>query len=86
MALELLHGANRIVPFAPVPRLIAVTVTKPAVVVAIESTYFVPEPEVTSQPQPLAAGAVAADWMVSLMEVRQADAAKTTSETFALMV
>lgn len=59
------HGDSRIVPFAPVAIACVVTVIcAPPVTpgfdaaVAIDETYFVPEPVETSQPQPLAAIAV----------------------------
>ncbi len=55
------HGANEIVPLAPVAIACVVTsIRAPPVapgleaVVAMEFTYFVPEPAETSQPQPLA--------------------------------
>ena len=72
-----------------------VTVTTPPPVapgleaaVAIVLTYFVPEPALTSQPQLLAVIVVpeAADWIASVMVVRQEDAAKITSDIFARLV
>lgn len=58
------QGAKRIVPLAPVATFCVVTITvAPPVapgfdaVVATELTYFVPEPALTSQPQPFAATA-----------------------------
>jgi hypothetical protein len=68
--------------------LVVVTVTCPAFVVVIVSTYFVPEPLVISQPQPFAAGRAleADDCTVSVMLVRQAEAARIASDTLARMV
>lgn len=88
VALELLHGASLMVPAAAPRAAVPVTVTIPVVpAVPIVLTYFDPEPAVTSQPHVLSAeGKVVADWTVSVMVVRHADAASTTSETFALRV
>ena len=81
------HGARDTVPLAPVPIPCDVTVTIPPsetpgleALVATEVTYLVPEPAETSQPQPLAAIVApdAADWMVSVMLVRQDEPAKIT--------
>lgn len=62
-----------------------VTVITPAAEVAIDETYFV-APLVDSQPQEFAAGRVAVDWKASVTVVRQAEAAKITSDTFARTV
>ena len=57
-------------------------------VVTTESTYFVPEPEETSQPQALASmiEPEAADWMVSVMLVLHVEPAKMASDIFARAV
>lgn len=64
------------------------TVTSPEVLVVILSTYLVPEPVETSQPHALSAGSVDAAVLctVSVILVRQADAARITSDTFARIV
>ncbi|KQP47686.1 hypothetical protein ASF44_23770 [Pseudorhodoferax sp. Leaf274] len=56
--------------------------------VATDATYFVPEPVLTSQPQPLALIVVpeAADWIVSVMLVLHDEPAKIASDTFARAV
>ena len=56
--------------------------------VAMLFTYFVPEPALTSQPQLLARTVVpeAADWIASVMVVRQEDAARITSDILARLV
>lgn len=86
VAVETLHGAIRTVPFAA-PRFCAVMVTTPVVAaVAIEATYLLVD-EADSQPQPLAtAGSTVVVCTVSVMAVRQAEPASTTSETLALTV
>ena len=84
------------VPFAPVAMACEVTMIIPpsaapgaeAVVVTV-ATYLVPERgSVCSQPQPSAAIAVPepADWMVSVMLVRQEEAAKIASDILARAV
>lgn len=66
-----------------------VTVITPVFDVAIELTYLVgADVDATSQPHPFAAGRLAPvlACTVSVIEVRHADAAKTTSEIFARTV
>lgn len=60
----------------------------PLLSVVIEATYFVPLPLATSQPQSPAAGNVdlVVLWMVSVMLVRQDEAASTISDTLARTV
>ena len=75
-------------PVAVPPKFWVVTVTMPAPVVATLATYLLVA-EALSQPQGLAAevaGSVGAVWTASLIEVRQVEAARITSDTLALTV
>lgn len=90
VAVELLQGAILIalaVPEVIPPRFCETTVMIPVVaVVEILATYLLVE-LVDSQPhESAAAGKVAAVWIVSVIPVRQADAAKITSDTLARTV
>lgn len=69
-------------------KLLAATLTVifPSELVVTVSTYFVPDPEVTSQPQDPPAGSAVEDWIVSVIVVRQADAARITSDILAFFV
>lgn len=64
-----------------------VTITPPAASVATDATYLDVAVEL-SQPQPPAAGKLAAEllWYTSVMDVRQPEAAKITSDSFARLV
>ncbi len=89
-------GDRIMVELLAAPRLasvVEVTVITPILDVVTDNTYFVGALAAVplvfcSQPHRLAAGSVLLDvvWMVSVMLVRQADAAKMISETFARMV
>lgn len=90
------QGDKRIVPIAAAGKPRVCTIMLPplvtpgllAVVVTV-STYLVPEAGmVCSQPQLLAAMAVAElmDWIVSVMLVRQDEAARIASDTLARIV
>lgn len=86
VAVLLLQGASLTVPSLPAPRFCDVMVTMPAASVAIDATYLLAG-LVLSQPQAPAAGnALVEDCTVSVIEVRHAEPAKTTSETLALTV
>ena len=59
--------------------------TPPFASVATEATYL-EVAAVDSQPHALAAGKAIADWAISVIEVRHADAARITSDTLAFLV
>lgn len=82
-----LHGFNCTIPSIPVPKFCDVTVTTPVVAaVATLATYLLVA-EADSQPQVFAvAGNTFAVWNTSEIVVRQAEAARITSEAFALTV
>lgn len=86
-ALTFEHGAMRTSTWWPSAAAFAVTVTMPVVaVVSTLSTYLLVCTD-DSQPQAFATGRVPAeDWKTSVIVVRQAEAASTTSEAFALTV
>lgn len=87
VALETLQGANFTVPSMPVPRFCVVTVISPVVAaVATLATYLLVG-DADSQPQVLAvAGKAVVVCTVSVIDVRQVDAARMTSDTFARTV
>jgi len=95
-ALSAVQGASMSAPSTPDPIFCTVTNTRPAVaavvaespMVVTDLTNFVPEVADTSQPQPLSAMSVpeAADWIVSVMLVRHADAARMASESLVRLV
>src|SRR5258708_6965311 len=69
------------------PKPVAVTVITPTALVATDSTYFEVWVAVDSQPQALAATCVSEPvWYTSEIVVRQAEAASTTSDSFARLV
>ena len=79
---------NMVLPsIAGSPKPVAVTRIAPFSLVETFATYFDVDVE-DSQPQPPPAGKEAAllDWTVSVMLVRQADAARTTSDILARLV
>ena len=57
----------------------------PVLLTAMLVTYL-DAAEVTSQPQEVGNALPVVDWMTSVTEVRQPEAARTISETFALTV
>ena len=80
------QGAILTEPSLPVPRFCEVIVTMPAASVAIDATYLLAG-LVLSQPQAPAPGNVpVVDCTDSVIDVRQAEPARTTSETLALTV
>lgn len=85
-AAELEQGRNMIVPL--VGRFAETTITSPSAVVLIEATYLLVD-DAASQPQLPAVGSEEPEgkvWTVSVIDVRQADAARISSDTLALTV
>ena len=78
-----LAGAIIIVPVMPVPRLWVVTLMAPVVLVWILLTYLDVVVDDSQPHAPPAGRALGVFCTVSVMEVRQVDAAKTTSDTLA---
>lgn len=88
VASALLQGFICIAPVIEEPKFWDVTVITPVPTVATEATYLLVE-EADSQPHgfvALAAGNTVVVWTASVIEVRQVEAAKIISETFALTV